>query len=201
MMEQIRWGGRSRAIAAAAAAAFMIGLIAVMASGGMPAPGVLDALSVGTAAGALVVVTLAFAGLRAGAWGQVGRALAMTGLTLVLAGDALQAVALRADEGSGLLWAVSFTLRDRIGNGLFFASLVVLGMLQWRMHRWLGGLAAANGVLGYLEMAFAARLGLPPHFNFMLLVVWFGLLAVVWWRAPYAGRRSERWPAEANAAA
>lgn len=46
----------------------------------------------------------------------------------------------------------------------------------------------ANGVLGYLAITFAARLGLPPHLNFMLLVAWFGALGVVWWRTPSTSR-------------
>jgi hypothetical protein len=45
------------------------------------------------------------------------------------AGDAFQAVALRGVGDAGLLWAVSFALRDGIGNGQFFASLLVLGAL------------------------------------------------------------------------
>jgi len=185
-----QWGGRSTALVAFAAAAILTGLIISLSGGGMPPPAVLDALSIGSAASALVVVIMAYAGLVASPWGQAGRALALSGMTLVLAGDGLQAVATRGSSDSGLLWAISFAIRDGIGNGLFFASLLILGALLWSRHRWLGGLAMANGVLGYLELAFAARLGLPPHLNFTLLVVWFVILGVVWWRAAAPERRS-----------
>lgn len=184
-----QWGGRSTALVAFAAAAILTGLIISLAGGGMPPAAVLDALSIGTAASALVVVIMAYAGLVASPWGQAGRALALSGMTLVLAGDGLQAVATRAGSDSGLVWAMSFAIRDGIGNGLFFTSLLVLGALLWSRHRWLAGLAMANAVLGYLEMAFAARLGLPPHLNFLLLVVWFVVLGIVWWQAPAAERR------------
>jgi hypothetical protein len=185
----MQWGGRSTALVALGAAAILTGLIISLSGGGMPPPAVLDALSIGTAASALVVVVMAYAGLVAGPWVQAGRALALSGMTLVLAGDGLQAVATRGGSDSGLLWAISFAIRDGIGNGLFFASLLILGALLWSRHRWLGGLAMANGVLGYLELAFAARLGLPPHLNFTLLVVWFVILGVVWWRVPSVERQ------------
>jgi hypothetical protein len=183
-----QWGGRSTALVAFAAAAILTGLIISLAGAGMPPPAVLDGLSIGTAASALVVVIMAYAGLTS-PWGQAGRALALSGMTLVLAGDGLQAVATRGGADSGLLWAISFAIRDGIGNGLFFASLLVLGALLWPRHRWLAVLAITNAVLGYLEMAFAARLGLPPHLNFLLLVVWFVALGVVWWRAAAPERR------------
>jgi len=185
----MQWGGRSTALVALGAAAILTGLIISLSGGGMPPPAVLDALSIGAAASALVVVIMAYAGLVAGPWVQAGRALALSGMTLVLAGDGLQAVATRGGSDSGLLWAISFAIRDGIGNGLFFASLLILGALLWSRHRWLGGLAMANGVLGYLELAFAARLGLPPHLNFTLLVVWFVILGVVWWRVPSVERQ------------
>lgn len=191
-METIRWRGRSQALAAFAAAAVLSGLIVSLAGGSMPSPALLDALSVGTAASALVVVTMAFAGLAATGWSQAGRALALSGMTLVLVGDGLQAVATRAGADSALLWAMSFAIRDGIGNGLFFASLLVLGALLWSRHRWIAAIAAANGVLGYLEMTFAARLGLPPHLNFMLLVAWFVILGVTWWRADVGERHGLR---------
>ena len=200
-MDSDRWGGRSSALVAFGAAAVLSALIVSLAAGGMPPATVLDALSVGTAASALVVVIMAYSGLAPNAWGQAGRALALSGMTLVLVGDGLQAVATRATSDSGLLWAMSFAIRDGIGNGLFFASLLVLGALLWSNHRWIGGLALANGVLGYLEMAFAAQLGLPPHLNFLLLVVWFVILGVVWWRGGSTERRERPTglPTEASA--
>ncbi len=181
--------GRSMSVTAFGAAAVLIGLIVSLAGGSMPPPAILDALSVGTAAGALVVMVLAYAGVAASAWSHAGRALAVSGMTLVLAGQALQSVATRASDDEALLWSISFAIRDGIGNGLFYASLLIIGVLVWSRHRWVGGLAMANGVLGYLAMIFAGRLGLPPHLNFMLLVVWFVVLGVVWWRAPVAEPR------------
>jgi len=199
----IQWGGRSTALVAFAAAAILTGLIISLSGGGMPPPAVLDALSIGAAASALVVVIMAYAGLVPSPWVHAGRALALSGMTLVLAGDGLQAVATRGSADSGLLWAISFAIRDGIGNGLFFASLLILGAILWSRHRWLGGLAMANGVLGYLELAFAARLGLPPHVNFLLLVVWFVILGVVWWRVPSVERQegSSGRPTEASVSA
>ena len=192
---EITWrAGRSASLAAFATAAILIGLIVSLAGGRMPEPAILDALSVGTAAGALVVVVLAYAGVAASAWSQAGRALAVSGLTLVLAGDALQAVATRSSSDSALLWSVSFAVRDGIGNGLFYASMLIIGVLMWSQHRWVAALAIANGLLGYLAMAFADRLGLPPHLNFLLLVAWFVALGVMWWR-PVTG--SEGRPAAA----
>lgn len=181
-MEILSRPSRSLAVAAFVAAALLIGLIVSLAGGVMPDPAVLDALSVGAAAGSLVVVVLAFARVTPSAWAQAGRALAVSGMTLVLAGDALQAVATRSSGDSALLWSVTFAMRDGIGNTLFYASLLVLGFILLPVHRWVGGLAIANGVIGYLAMAFADRLGLPPHLNFLLLVVWFVVLGVVWWR-------------------
>lgn len=187
------WGGRSTSLAAFAAAAILAGLILSLAGGGMPPPALHDALSVGSAASGLVVVVLAYAGIRPSPWGQAGRALAISGVTLVLAGDALQAVATRGSADSALLWAVTFTIRDGIGNSVFFTSLLILGALLWSQHRWLAGLAMAAGILGFLDMLFAARLGLPPHLSFLVLGAWFICLGVVWWRAALAerGQRSD----------
>jgi hypothetical protein len=115
-------------------------------------------------------------------------------MTLVLAGDALQHVFFHslpaADPSKGAIWAMGFALRDWLGNGLFYASLILLGGLlvgegrRWagEGRRWLGVLAIANGVLGYLDLAFAPALGLPPHTNFLLLVAWEVVLGFTWWR-------------------
>lgn len=63
-------------------------------------------------------------------------------------------------------------------------ALLVLGLLLWRAHPWLAGPAVVNGVLGYLDMLLAARLGLPPHTNFLVLVVFFVALGLTWLRSP-----------------
>ncbi|HEX6483045.1 MAG TPA: hypothetical protein VF043_29730 [Ktedonobacteraceae bacterium] len=111
----------------------------------------------------------------------------ITSMTLVLAGDALQHVFFHslaaADPNRGTIWAVAFAFRDWLGNGLFYASLILLGGLLVSQGRcWVGVLAIANGVLGYLDLAFASALGLPPHTNFLLLVVWEVVLGFTWWR-------------------
>ncbi|MGH2385213.1 MAG: hypothetical protein ACRDGB_09225, partial [Candidatus Limnocylindria bacterium] len=101
-MDMMQWGGRWTALVAFAAAAILTGLIISLSGGGMPPPAVLDALSIGAAASALVVV-MAYAGLVPSPWVQAGRALALSGMTLVLAGDGLQAIATRGSSDSGLL--------------------------------------------------------------------------------------------------
>jgi hypothetical protein len=88
-----------------------------------------------------------------------------------------------ADPNKGAIWAMAFALRDLLGNGLFYASLILLGgLLVGEGKRWVGILAIANGVLGYLDLVFAPALGLPPHTNFLLLVVWEVVLGFTWWR-------------------
>jgi hypothetical protein len=42
----------------------------------------------------------------------------------------------------------------------------------------LGGLALVNAALGWLDLAFAQQLGLPPHVNFLLIVVWLVMLGI-----------------------
>lgn len=200
MLDGVRWGGRSAALMAFATAAVMVGLIASLAGGGMPPPIVLDVLSVGAAAGALIVVVIAYAGVVWSAWGQAGRALALSGMTLVLAGDAFQAVATRATGDTALMWAVAFAIRDGVGNTLFYVSLIVLGALLWSSHRWVGGLAVANGLLGFVALAVADRIGVPPHLNFLLLVVWFVVIGVAWWRAPSTDSPTERGAIKGEAA-
>ena len=128
-------------------------------------------------------------------WASVTLALGITGMTLVLAGGALQHVFFHAlaagDPNKGTIWTVGFALRDWLGNGLFYASLILLGgLLVGEGRRWVGVLAIANGVLGYLDLAFASALGLPPHTNFLLLVAWEVVLGFTWWRK--ASRVEER---------
>jgi hypothetical protein len=179
-------------------AALLLGLILWLAA--LPWLSVLDdVLSVGSAASALVVFALLYGEVRErGPWAIVMLVLGTAGLTLVLAGDALQHVVFHDPSVSPTeketLWAVASALRDLVGNWLFNACFILLGsLLVGKGWRWIGALAIANGVLGYLDLAVAPALGLPPHINFLLFVVWEILLGVTWWRR---GTRAGENPAD-----
>jgi len=177
------------------AAAFLLLSLILWLSGALPLGAFDDVLSVGAAVLALVVLVIISSEIRKHEpWASVTLVLGITGMTLVLAGDTLQHVYFHSlppsDPNKGTIWIVTFTLRDWLGNGLFYASLILLGgLLMSEGRRWIGILAIANGVLGYLDMAFASALGLPPHTNFLLLVVWEVVLGFTWWRK--ASRRDE----------
>jgi hypothetical protein len=179
--------GRTQALVSWAAAVLLLSLI-LWLSGALPLGALDDVLSVGAAASALVVFVLISGEVREREpWASVTLVLGITGMTLVLAGDALQHVFFHSlaagDPNRGAIWAVTLSLRDWLGNGLFYASLILLGgLLVGQGRRWVGALAIANGVLGYLDLAFAPTLGLPPHTNFLLLVVWEVVLGFTWWR-------------------
>ena len=179
--------GRAQALVSWAAAVLLLSLI-LWLSGALPLGAFDDILSVGAAASVLVVFVLISSEVRKREpWASVTLVLGITGMTLVLAGDALQHVFFHslpaADPNKGAIWAVAFALRDWLGNGLFCASLILLGgLLVGQGRRWVGVLAIVNGVLGYLDLAFASALGLPPHTNFLLLVVWEVVLGFTWWR-------------------
>ena len=179
--------GRAQALVSWAAAVLLLSLI-LWLSGALPLGALDDVLSVGAAASALVVFVLISGEVRERQpWASVTLVLGITGMTLVLAGDALQHVFFHslsaADPSKGAIWAMEFALRDWLGNGLFYASLILLGgLLVGQGRRWVGVLAIANGVLGYLDLAFAPALGLPPHTNFLLLVAWEVVLGFTWWR-------------------
>ncbi|HLZ58058.1 MAG TPA: hypothetical protein VKR06_14050 [Ktedonosporobacter sp.] len=179
--------GRAQAVVSWGAAALLLSLI-LWLSGALPLGAFDDVLSVGAAASGLVVFVLISGEVRKyEPWASVTLALGITGMTLVLAGDALQHAFFHSlaagDPNKGTIWVVGFALRDWLGNGLFYASLILLGgLLVGEGRRWVGALAIANGVLGYLDLAFASTLGLPPHTNFLLLVVWEVVLGFTWWR-------------------
>jgi hypothetical protein len=179
--------GRAQAVVSWGAAALLLSLI-LWLSGALPLGAFDDVLSVGAAVSGLVVFVLISGEVRKyEPWASVTLALGITGMTLVLAGDALQHVFFHSlaagDPNKGTIWVVGFALRDWLGNGLFYASLILLGgLLVGQGRRWVGALAIANGVLGYLDLAFASALGLPPHTNFLLLVAWEVVLGFTWWR-------------------
>ena len=178
--------GRSQALVSWAAAVILLCLIVWLAAA-LPV-GALDVLSVGAAVSGLVVFVLISGEVQEQEpWARVTLVLGIVSMTLVLAGDALQHVFLfslsDSDPNRATIWAVALALRDWLGNGLFYASLILLGwLLVGQGRRWAGVLTIVNGVLGYLDMAFAPALGLPPHTNFLLLVVWEVLLGFTWWR-------------------
>ena len=179
--------GRAQALVSWGAAVLLLSLI-LWLSGALPLGALDDILSVGAAASALVVFALIAGEVRKyEPWASVTLVLGITSMTLVLAGDALQHVFFHSlaagDPNKGAIWAVGFALRDWLGNGLFYAGLILLGgLLLGQGRRWVGVLAIANGILGYLDLAFASALGLPPHTNFLLLVVWEVVLGFTWWR-------------------
>jgi hypothetical protein len=168
-------------------AGLLLSLILWLAA--LPGLGALDdLLSVGSATTALIVFALLYRELRdREPWAIVMLVLGITGITLVLAGDGLQHVVFHTPSISAAeketLWAVAFAFRDLLGNGLTNACFILLGgLLVGKGWRWIGALAVANGVLGYLDMAVAPALGLPPHLNFLLFVVWEILLGFSWWQ-------------------
>jgi hypothetical protein len=155
-------------------------------SGAVPSLGFLDdVLSAGVASMALVVFAIVYRQLRQSTWSLVSLVLTVSALTLVLAGDALQHVVFHATNVADrdALWAATFALRDGIGNSLFYAGLALFGVLFLAEgRRWTGILALLNAALGYLDLAFAPRLGLPPHTNFLVLIVWLVVLGGSIWR-------------------
>jgi hypothetical protein len=189
-------------------AALHLGLILWLAA--LPWLGVLDdVLSVGSATSALVVFALLYGEVRErGPWAIVMLVLGSAGLTLVLAGDALQHVVFHTPSISAAeketLWAVASAFRDLLGNGLTNACFILLGgLLAGKGWRLIGALAIANGVLGYLDPMVAPALGLPPHTNFLLFVVWEILLGITWWhqsRRTY-GQQDGRLPLRSDAPA
>jgi hypothetical protein len=184
--------GRAQALVSWVSAALLLSLI-LWLSGVLPLAALDDVLSVGAAASALVVVVLLCGEVRTREpWASVTFALLISGMTLVLAGDGLQHVFFHAlspgDPNKSTIWAIALALRDWLGNGLFYACLLLLGgLLIGEGRRWVGVLAIANGICGYLDLAFASALGLPPHTNFLLLVVWEVLLGFTWWRKASRG--------------
>jgi hypothetical protein len=161
---------RAQALVSWAAAALLLSLI-LWLSGALPLGALDDVLSVGAAASVLVVFVLISGEIRKREpWASVTLVLGISGMTLVLAGDALQHVFFHSlaagDPNKGTIWVVALALRDWLGNGLFYASLILLGgLLVGEGRRWVGVLAIANGMLGYLDLAFASALHLPPQEN------------------------------------
>ncbi|HET8853654.1 MAG TPA: hypothetical protein VFN02_14125 [Ktedonobacteraceae bacterium] len=196
-METAIQSRRAQACVAWVAAALLLALI-LWLSGALPLAAFDDILSVGAAVSALVVFVLINCELQKHEpWASVTLVLGITSMTLVLAGDALQHVFFHSlaagDPNRETIWAVASAFRDWLGNGLFYASLILLGwLLVGGGRRWVGVLTIVNGVLGYLDLTLASVLRLPPHTNFLLLVVWEVVLGIIWWRKSshiYVARR------------
>ena len=102
--------GRAQALVSWAAAVLLLSLI-LWLSGALPLGALDDVLSVGAAASALVVFVLISGEVRKyEPWASVTLALGITGMTLVLAGGALQHVFFHAlaagDPNKGTIWTV-----------------------------------------------------------------------------------------------
>jgi len=141
--------GRAQALVSWAAAVLLLSLI-LWLSGALPLSAFDDVLSVGAAVSGLVVFVLISSEVRKyEPWASVTLVLGIIGMTLVLAGDALQHVFFHslaaADPNRGAIWAITSAFRDWLGNGLFFASLILLGgLLVGQGRRWVGVLAIAE---------------------------------------------------------
>jgi len=168
-----------------AVALLVLGVMLGSVDSGNGAPSTLLAIA-GTVAeiGMLVVLLYAFALTGSDPWARVGSGLAIAALTMLMVGDATSV------DGA----------RD-FGNGILYGCLVLLGLLWWEAHVRLAAFAIANGVIGFVFLAFAAALGIPSELNFMLLVVWLVALGLDWLRRPWTGISRGREPAGAPATA
>jgi len=178
------------------AAAELLALILQLA-GAIPYVGVLDTvLSVAAPTLFLAVFAVLFSQLRPSVWALIAMLFQVVNSTMVLTGDALQHVVFHStntalDKGS--LWVITGAIRDTVGNNFLYLALVIMGVLLLaEQRRWLGALALVNAALGWLDLAFAQQMGLPPHVNFLLLVVWLGILGGSTWRISTAASREHR---------
>jgi hypothetical protein len=113
-------------------------------------------------------------------WALIALLLQVVNTSMVLRGDALQHVVFHSSHTGlniGGVWAITTAIRDTIGNNFLYVALTTAGCLLLAERRyWLGALALLNAALGWLDLAFAQQLGLAPHVNFLLIVVWFVML-------------------------
>jgi hypothetical protein len=189
------------------AAAELLALI-LQLSGPIPFVGVLDTvLSVAAPCLLLAVFAVLFSQLRPSQWSFIALLFSIVNVVMVLVGDAMQHVVFHATDASidkGSLWVATFAIRDVIGNNFLYLALAIFGfLLLAENRRWLAGLALLNAALGWLDLAFAAQLGLPPHTNFLLIVVWLIVLGTSSWRdrARAAARSGVTGPAYTSAVA
>jgi hypothetical protein len=143
--------------------------------------GILDTvLSVAAPALFLAAFAVLFTQLRPSVWALIAILFQVINTTMVLTGDALQHVVFHStntalDKGS--LWVIAEATRDTVGNNFMYLALGIMGVLLLaEQRRWLGALALVNAALGWLDLGFAQQIGLPPHVNFLLVVVWLVVL-------------------------
>jgi hypothetical protein len=156
-------------------------------SGAIPFVGLLDdVLSASAPLLVLAVFAVLFTQLRLSLASLLALLFQLVNTVMVLTGDAMQHVVFHGTDPSldkGTLWVATYAIRDIIGNSILYAALVLVGLLLLRENRrWSGALALVNAALGYVDLAFAAQLGLPPHTNFMVIVAWLVVLGLSSWR-------------------
>jgi hypothetical protein len=162
------------------AAAELLALILQLA-GAIPYVGILDTvLSVAAPTLFLAVFAILFNQLRPSVWALIAVLFQVVNSTMVLTGDALQHVVFHSTNTAldkGTLWVITGAIRDTVGNNFLYLALAIMGgLLLAERRRWLGALALVNAALGWLDLAFAQQAGLPPHVNFLVLVVWLVVL-------------------------
>jgi hypothetical protein len=128
----------------------------------------------------LAVFAILFNQLRPSVWAFIALLFSVVNVTTTLVGDSMQHVVFHATDPSidkGSLWMAAYAIRDTIGNNFLYLALAIFGVLLLvESRRWVGGLAVLNAILGWLDLAFANQLGLPPHTNFLVIVVWLVVL-------------------------
>ncbi|HLZ28987.1 MAG TPA: hypothetical protein VKV73_16855 [Chloroflexota bacterium] len=91
------------------------------------------------------------------------------------------------------VWVITTAIRDTVGNHFLSVALAMVGcVLLGDRRNWLGGLALVNAALGWLDLAFARALGLPPHVSFLLIVVWLVMLGSSTWQPGALAEDSNR---------
>jgi len=173
---------RGEAALCGIAAAELLALILLLA-GAIPNVGVLDTvLSVAAPPLCLGAFVVLFTQLRPSVWAILALLFQVVNTTMVLTGDALQHVVFHSTNTGldmGGVWVITTAIRDSVGNNFLYLALAIVGcLLLGERRNWLGGLALVNAVLGWLDLAFAQQLGLPPHVNFLLIVVWLVVLGI-----------------------
>ena len=173
---------RGEAALCGIAAAELLALILLLA-GAIPNVGVLDTvLSVAAPPLCLGAFVVLFTQLRPSVWAILALLFQVVNTTMVLTGDALQHVVFHSTNTGldmGGVWVITTAIRDSVGNNFLYLALAIVGcLLLGERRNWLGALALVNAVLGWLDLAFAQQLGLPPHVNFLLIVVWLVVLGI-----------------------
>ena len=178
------------------AAAELLALILLLA-GAIPNVGVLDTiLSVAGPPLVLGAFAVLFTQLRPSVWAVIALLLQVVNTAMVVTGDALQHVVFHSTNTGldmGGVWVITTAIRDTVGNNFLYVALAIVGCLLLGDRRtWLGTLALVNAALGWLDLAFARQLGLPPHVNFLLLVLWLVVLGVATWQRDAVAEGSYR---------